>query len=194
MTRFRWIFVAPLMFVLVGCIKTRHEEEKTGLFENDFDKMLAAFEQVEQNKTTRADLEGIGFLANAPNVKHLPGAEGMKEIFGEQCFDTALRDKNNIQPLLEELSHYEMVIVPFKNIIEEKDRIYFSTQETDTEGKDASLLFVIKDDLVVYKTKRIINIDKHESEHAFAEGVLSFLEKFGGGIGKLYDLIKKLKP
>ncbi len=195
MTRtIRWLLFLPILVLGVGCVSTHHEEEKTGLFKNDCDKMMAAFDEVRQGTTTRDELTRIGFLSDAPNVKRLPGAEGMKQIFGEQCFDTALRDKNNIQPLLEELNHYQMIIVPFKDIVTEKDRIYFSTQNTDTEGKDASLLFVLKDDVVVYKTAEVVNVDKHESEHAFAEGLLNFLDKFGGGIGRLYELVKKLKP
>lgn len=192
--RIRWLLIVPLLTMTVGCVSTRHEEEKTGLFNDDADQMMVAFDRVEQGKTTKDELGEIGFSSKAPNVKRLDGPDGMKAILGEQCFDTALRDKNNIQPLLEELSHYSMLIFPLKDVIKTEDRFYFSTKNTDTVGKDDEFVFIMKDGLVIYKAPKLSNIDKHESEHAFAEGLFAVLEKFGGAVGKLYDLLKKFKP
>ena len=179
-------------FVGSGCTTTRTESIRTGLFSNDAEKMMEAFDLIVQGKTTKEELEQIGFIYDSPNVKVLPGAEGMRASFGEQCFDTAMRDKNNVEPLLEELSHYEMIIFPLKEVIEKEDRFYFSTQDTFTVGRDDELVFVLKDGKVLYKAPRLQKIDKHDSEHAFAEGLFKLVEKFGGVAGKLYDLLKKL--
>lgn len=192
--RIRWLFIIPVLSIVSGCVSTHHEEEKTGLFGNDPIKTMTAFELVEQGKTTQKELEQIGFDSNAPNVNRLMGPEGMKELLGEQCFDTALRDGNNILPLFQELSHYSVFIFPLRDIIETEDRFYFSTKNTDTVGRDDKFVFILKDGVVIYKAPKLANIDKHESEHAFAQGLLNVLEQFSGGISKLYDLIKKLKP
>lgn len=194
MRRIGWFMFVPILMMAVGCIKTRHEEEKTGLFDNDPEKTMTAFEKVEQGKTTQEQLEQIGFDSGAPNVNRLMGPEGMKELLGEQCFDTALRDGGNILPLFQELSHYSVLIFPLRDVIEKEDRFYFSTKNTDTVGRDDKFVFILKDGVVIYKAPKLANIDKHESEHAFAEGLLNVIEKFGGSIGKLYDLLKKLKP
>ena len=189
-------FIPPLVFcfafLVSGCTTTKTEYVRTGLFDNDPQKMIEAFRVVEQGKATKQDLEAIGFLSGAPNVKVLPGAAGMREIFGEQCFDTAMRDKNNVQPLLEELSHYEMIIFPLKEVIEKEYRFYFSTQDKFTVGRDDEFVFVLKDGIVIYKAPRLASIDRHESEHAFAEGLFKLVEKFGGTAGKINDLLKNV--
>ncbi|TSC82438.1 MAG: hypothetical protein G01um101419_594 [Parcubacteria group bacterium Gr01-1014_19] len=192
-------FLIPLLiifsvFFTSGCTTTKTESVKTGLFGDDVEKLMEAFDLVVQGKTMKEELECIGFIYDSPNVKVLPGADGMREIFGEQCFDTAMRDKNNVEPLLEELSHYEMVIFPLREVIEKEDRFYFSTKDTFTVGRDDELVFVLKDGKVIYKAPRLEKIDRHDSEHAFAEGLLHVIEKFGGSLGKVYDLLKKLKP
>lgn len=184
--------VACSLFVGSGCTTTKTEFVRTGLFGDDLQKMMDAFDAIEQGKTTKQELEAAGFIYDSPNVKVLPGAQGMREIFGEQCFDTAMRDKNNVEPLLEELSHYEMVIFPLKEVIEREDRFYFSTQDKFTVGRDDELVFVLKDGKVIYKAPRLEKIDRHESEHAFAEGLFKLVEKFGGTAGKINDLLKKV--
>lgn len=197
MRKIRWLLFLPILTLAIGCISTHHEEEKTGLFENDCKKMLDAFELVkadEKNGATLEDLEKIGFSLDAPNVRRRSGIEGMKAVFGEQYFDTAGRDPNSAKPQFSVLGKYRMLTFPFKDIVTTEDRFYFSTKNTDTEGKDVALLFVLEDDKVIYKAAEVVNIDKHESEHAFAEGLLNFIEKFGGSLGKIYDLLKKFKP
>ncbi len=186
------LLIISSVFFTSGCTTTRIESVKTGLFDDDPEKTMAAFRSVVQGATTKEELEQIGFVYDSPNVKVLPGAAGMREIFGEQCFDTAMRDKNNVEPLLEELSHYEMIIFPLKEVIEKEDRFYLSTKDTFTVGRDDELVFVLKDGKVIYKAPRLEKIDRHDSEHAFAEGLFKLVEKFGGTAGKINDLLKKV--
>ncbi|MDO8467261.1 MAG: hypothetical protein Q7S83_03940 [bacterium] len=188
--------IPPLMlcsvFFVSGCTTTKTETKMTGLFDNDAEKMIAAYDLVEKDKTTLAQLTEIGFNPKAPNVSTLDGPEAMRAIFGEQAFDTALRDRKNIRELLDELSHYSMIEVPYFYLEEKEDRFYFSTQDTFRDGKEARLRFVLYDGVVIYGDKKHVIIKGHESESAFAEGLFKLVEKFGGAAGKINDLLKKV--
>ncbi|MEK7653886.1 MAG: hypothetical protein AAB345_01210 [Patescibacteria group bacterium] len=59
-------------------------------------------------------------------ARHMSGVEAMKYVFGDQCFENALRDSARIQPLLKELARYELLIIP----VEEKGkRMFFLLQD-----------------------------------------------------------------
>jgi hypothetical protein len=180
----KWTRAAPLLFlVLVGCVKTRIEEVKTGLFDDDPEKMMKAYEKVKVGETTQKQLEEIGFKLNAPNVDRRGGVDVMEALFQGQSFQGVVTDfvkcgKGN--DLFQELNRYEMVRFPYKYIETKTDRIYFSNQETTVEGKDYLITIVLKDGLVVYAPPaRRREIKEKFSDGAFLEGIVEFLNKYG---------------
>lgn len=180
------------VFLVSGCTTTKVETKMTGLFDDDLGKLMAAYDRVVKDQTTEPELKELGFDLHAPNVTEFPGPDACRVLFGEQCFDTAMRDGENFKKLLKQLSPYRMFVIPYSNIVEEEDRFYFSTQDTYRNGHDVMLLFVLEEDLVIYCAKKRVNIKEHSSESAFAEGLFKLVEKFGGTAGKINDLLKKV--
>lgn len=182
----KWTRAAPLIFLMcfVGCVKTRKEEVKTGLFGDDPEKMLEAFKKVKVCETTREKLEEIGFHLNAPNIDHFGGVDAMDQLFkGGQSFQGVVNEflkcgKDN--ELFKELNRYELVRIPYKDIETRTDRFYVNKKETTREGKDVLITIVLKDDIVVYApAPRNVNIKETSSDGAFLEGLVEFLDKYG---------------
>lgn len=187
----RFAFLLIILPLLAACSVTKDSIITTGLFNDNLDAMLAAFDKVEQGKTTKGDLTDLGFNLAAPNIQHLPGPDSMKAIFGDMVFQSALNDKDKVESLLAELNHYEMYSIPYKEIESETDQIYFSNKETHREGVDVLLTFVLKDGVVIYRGKRHRAINETEKDYGFAQGLINTIRD-AAGIGNFARQIEKL--
>ncbi|GEM_PF-2820997 len=182
----KWNRAVPVIFLMcfIGCIKTRKEEVKTGLFGDDPEKMLEAFKKVKVGETTRQELEKIGFNLNVPNIDRRGGVEAMDQLFpGGQSFQGVVNEflkhgKDN--ELFKELSRYEMIRIPYKDIEIKTDRIYLNKKVTTREGKDILITILFKDDVVVYApAAHRIDIKETSSDGAFLEGLVELLNTYG---------------
>lgn len=196
----KWTRAAPLIFLMcfIGCVKTRKEEVKTGLFGDDPEKMLEAFKRVKVGETTREQLEKNGFNLNAPNVDRRGGVEAMDQLFpGGQSFQGVVREfleHGKDGELFKELNRYEMIRIPYKDIETTTDRIYLNKKETIREGRDILITIVFKDDVVVYAPPaRRIDIKETSSDGAFLEGLIEFLDKYGKFGSNIKDWSERLR-
>ncbi|TSC83026.1 MAG: hypothetical protein G01um101419_298 [Parcubacteria group bacterium Gr01-1014_19] len=65
-------------------------------------------------ETYRVPSENSKPTSEVQGVRCLSGADAMKYLFGDHCFETALSDSSKIQPLLEEIKRYELMIIPLE--------------------------------------------------------------------------------
>ena len=164
--------------VLSGCRTYDYTLIKTGLFNNNLQAMMAAYQKIVPDLTTREELKNLGFNLDAPNVKRLDGPRAMKQLFGDNFFQNAFVTKSKLEEFLIELNYYEMVIVPYQDITQISDRFYISDKETYKKGDDLNIYIVFKDDKVVYRAKNYTEIKETRTSEAFLQGLLDLFEKF----------------
>lgn len=185
-----WRFVLLCFLATPACTLTRHSEAKPHMFldkehpEAQLASLDAQYESVVVGKTTWADLGEAGFQFGDSNVRIVSGAEAVKIIFGENVFQGLVRNPDQLDVFLSEFNPYRLVLIPHKDVSEKSDLIYFSEMASHRFGHDIKFTIVLKDDLVVYKTKSIEHMDEHELEKAFGLGFLRFLGLVSGEIDK----------
>ena len=179
----RWRRLVPIALVLVtaiGCTSTKISTVETGLFENNPDKITAAYDelkkQVRSGKViTKEELECMGFDLRAPNIELVPGPDAFSRIFGGEFF----LDKAGIGKLpssFQELSRYQGYSIPYQELKTTADRIYISTQEIWRRGIQMKILVILKDDKsVCYHEMESLHVDTYMSRHAPLEGIITLI-------------------
>ena len=159
-------------------VRTKTETVQTGLFGNNREALLAAFEKIEEGKTTRGELTSMGFALSAPNIEIIEGAEAIRAIFG----DEALRNLDLAQPAryLNEYREYQLVTIPYRDLKTRTDRIYISTKDTYRKGWNSSFSIVLKGDTVMYRRERKVFVDTHEVDKAFLQGFIEIVSGING--------------
>jgi hypothetical protein len=194
---------APAFFFLIavvqGCTTTRTEKIKTGLFENDPDKMLVAYRKIKPFETTRQQLESQegGWDFSVDNVKHFGGADALREI-SEDAFQGIFKEfMQNEEKLLEFwkiLNPYSMVRIYYHEVVTTTDRFYLNTKETTRVGRSMALTIVFREDLVVYcPPPRDEKINETTEDYAILQGLLDVIEKYGGFGENIRDAIEKIR-
>jgi outer membrane murein-binding lipoprotein Lpp len=194
----RFARAAPIVALLVlsGCVVTKESTVKTGLFNDNFQELSAAYEKVDQmerGKATRQEIEALGFNFSADNVERVPGPFAFRRIFGENVFQNALSDYSKADVLLAELNQYKAFFIPYKDITTRTDRFYFSKKEIIRKGDDLLILIMFKKDVLFYADFQYVKIDSKESEGAFAQGLLDIIEKYGKFGSNLRDVIDNIR-
>ena len=192
------IVLAILIPLSIGCTFTTSNVVKTGLFNNDLERLMAEFKKIEPDKTTRDDVIKAGFRLDAPNIESLDGPEAMKEIFTEQSFQAVLRDPEKLEAILKDLNRYHMVSIPYVDVTTDADRFYFSRKDTHTFGFKVTIKFIFKGDgsgrdVLIFRSKKYREINEHKTEYAFAQGFLDLAEKITGISGSVRDLTDSVK-
>lgn len=196
----KWTRAAPLLFLIsVGCTTTRRDSVKTGMFGDDLGKLYKAYLIIDElkKKPTKKELEEIGFKFDSQNVERVPGTQAFQDIFGADVFRGAIGKPEDAKKLAEEYKHYYGIYIPFREIVEEIDRIYFTTQETHRTGDDFKIRFIFmrvdNEDIIQYMDCKKVRVDEHKSESAFAEGLVKIIDKYGKFGSNLRDLVDNLK-
>ncbi len=181
---------------MCSCTVTQTDINKTGMFDDDINKLLVAYDKIRPGQKG-SEIQALGFNFEAKNVKQMPGPKAMVALFGPNVFQSALMDHSRLDKLLEELNHYKLVQIPFRDIVSIKDRFYFSRKESTRAGQDLVIRLVFRDDALVYRDKEYHKIDEKLSDYAFAEGFLEIMQKLesvgsaASGIKDLIDTFKK---
>lgn len=170
------VAVALLSAAATGCTSVITSTVETGLFENNPEKIVAAYENLEKRKLgdeiiTFQDLEHLGFNLKAPNVETVPGTFALKRIFGDAVF----RDKNGVEKPdinLEEFSKYRGYSIPYQRIEITSDRIYLSELEVLQKGSQVQIFLLLKQDKLCYCDLRAVTIDTRYSHYALLEGLI----------------------
>ncbi len=175
--------VLLLLALFVGCTSTDFSVLETGMFENNPEKIIQAYEKVGQldgdSKAVplkKADLELMGFRFSAPNVEEMPGPEAFQVIFGSEVLQNGSDSKRGS---VKELETYRGFYLPYRNISTTTDRIYFSHQETFQIGAVANILFIFKGDELCYHELRAIKIEAYQSHYAAGETLIRVLKAPG---------------
>ncbi|TSC89584.1 MAG: hypothetical protein G01um10143_74 [Parcubacteria group bacterium Gr01-1014_3] len=200
----RLLVFAMLIPLGIGCTITKTDVVKTGLFENDLEKISKAYEEIEKKpkgSVATKDLESAGWNFKSANVRRLSGRTAFRRIFGEGVFQGALaevtktgeEDKSKVDALLRDMNQYHAIFIPYKDVNTYVDRFYFSTKETAQNGDDLLILFMFKNDMLVYCDYEYVKIDSKQSEGAFAQGLLELFEKFAGVADTVKDLAEKIR-
>ncbi|MEK7192024.1 MAG: hypothetical protein AAB646_00720 [Patescibacteria group bacterium] len=185
--------ILPLAALLCfsNCTIIREDIRKTGLFGDDLEKMMAAYQEIRPDQTTREDLERIGFkLKGVSNVEQSVGSDAIKAMFGSNVFQSAGTDKAKVDEFMSSMNDYEMFLIPFRDIVTTTDRIYWSRRDMFREGKDAAIIIIFKGNKVIFRGKRSVDIKEKVSDYAFGQGFLELIEKvatFSGNTNGLFD-------
>lgn len=175
----------------------RFREKTTGLHKDNLEALLAAFNKIENNKTTRGFYEKeLGFdvfSRRVKNVKIVGGVEAFQDIYGPNVFQQTSIEKLKDPKTTSEFNRFTLVKIPFVRITTEKDRIYFSKQETIRVGDEVWLSTMFYDDVVVYHAPKIEHIDEKETDFAFAQGLIEWLEKIAVGTGSIRKVLEALE-
>lgn len=196
----KWTRAAPLIFLIsVGCTTTHNESIKTGLFGDDINKIFEAYGVIDKcgPNPTNEKLKELKWNFDAPNIERVPGPAAFRRIFGDNFFQGAGSDLAKMKEALKEAEKFHAFFIPFKDIKVEKDRIYFSTQETHRSGDDLMIIFIFEKqdcgEVLYYKDMQYVKIDSHESESAFAQGLSEFIDKYGKFGSNIKDLSERLR-
>lgn len=212
----RFMFHVSCFMSLIGCTITDTSIVNTGLYGGDLDGMYAGYKKVkkmDKGRSTITDVECAGFLVQhenkTPNVELITGAAAFRRIFSDNVYQGALAQfreeqakkaqgdkevvKKTVERLLDEVENYELYIVPFKVIVTETDRYYFSTKETIRKGDDLTILILFDGEKFVHIDCRHIKIDTRDSTSAFAQGVIDILKEYLGPASALNDFMNKIR-
>lgn len=168
-------FEVLLCFIIFGCTFTEKSVNKPKMFDGDFEKLKALYEKIRPDFTTWQQLVQMGFAFEDSNIEVFAGARAFKFIFGEDVFQGAARARGELDQLLDQLNLYRAVIIPHRDIKVVRDRIYFTSRETFSQGHDARFILLFQGEMVRYKTHDIENVDKYELAKAWGQGVLDFI-------------------
>ena len=197
------VAVALLAAAGSGCTSTRISAVETGLFENDPEKMTAAYEALEKKvigreALTLADLECLGFDLKAPNIEPLTGTIAFKRIFGDSVF----RDKNGVEkPDFNLDTKYRGYVIPYRWIETTSDRIYISEYEEFRKGTQVQILLLLKQDQplqdlrLYYCELQRARIDTYFSHYALFEGLIIMIKAPGkAALGIMEKLQEYQRP
>ncbi len=181
--------VALLGAAVSGCTSVRTDTTETGLFENDPDKLVSAFEYLEEKtsngeRLTLEDLECLGFNLKAPNIEDMPGPTALKRIFGDTVFldekGAARADVN-----LSEFAQYRGYTIPYRRIETTTDRFYMSEYEQLQKGVQLQILLLLKKEKLCYCELRAVRLDTYYSHNAPLEGLIALIRSPGKAALKL---------
>lgn len=168
-----------------GCTKLRKRVEKDRtvpeMFGNDHAKIAAEFEKIARGKTTRDELEQMGFDLKAKNVQILVGVPAFRELFGPDVFRNM--EQNGFDRRLPELNRYSLYQIPFKDTLKTSDYFYINKKTTTLVGWDTMFTIVLHDDLVVYAAPRKVYRDETKVDRAFLQGLLEIFGRMGALVG-----------
>lgn len=188
--------VLPLFFLLTlpGCVVTREDDMRTGLFENNIRELIKAFDKTKHGQT-KEEIERLGFNFSAYNIKSLPGVDALREIYGEEGWREILRgiswsaenaaERND--KILEAFNAYVLYIIPYRLVITKEDRIYLNKKEIKIKGDDLTIKFLFKKDKLIYKTHSYVRLDEEKVEKAFLLGLIKLAE----GSSRAADIWKR---
>jgi len=167
--------------LISGCkssifIRTKYQDTRTGLFGNNREELLAAFEKIEKGKTTKEDLGAIG-LSITNNVEIFEGVPAFKELFGQEAFRNL--DPLKFEEYLPEYNRYSLIQYPYKQLEIKSDRVYINRRKIHTFGWDIMLTVVLRDDIVIYSAPRKVFWDKMDNDKAFLQGLVDIIEDIG---------------
>ncbi len=195
-------YLVPLMLVLVavaGCTSTKITQVETGMFDNSPERLLAAYELVENRIgnneiLTRQEFEAMGFDLKAPNVEDLPGQLALKRLFGDAAFKGRNGSKKAAASL-NQFADYRGYVIPHKRIMTVSDRIYISEKEIFRTGESIRILILFRGDNLCYHQLECVKIDTYYSRYAFADAILSGLKGPGkAAAGILETLYEYERP
>lgn len=201
MNRILTVFLLAALTSGCGSVirSTRKDVVKTGLFENDPQKLLMAYQQVKDGQTTE-EVSKLGFKLDSPNVKQALGVDAIKMILGDNVFQSAMtnimQNPESLRKALAELSPYKLYVIPYQNITTVSDRFYINRQDTKRNGKNYQIFIAFKDDKVVYRSNSLLEIQESTSEDAFMKGLFDLLKEIAGvksSVTELEPLIPKRK-
>lgn len=193
---------APLLLmIVVGCKITKYDTIKTGMFSDKPEEHLSVYSKVKNldKKPTKKELEEIfHFNFNSPNVEQVPGPMAFRIIFGDNYFQGGGSNPANLAPSLTEAGKYYGVFIPFRYIVTEIDRIYFSTKKIHRVGDDILMrcIFKLTDDnrdILYYVDCQSKKIDSEESDSAFAQGLVELIDHYGNFGGNVNAIVNKIK-
>lgn len=184
-----------ILLFLTSCTITREESIKTGLLKDNPEDLLLKFNDIKNNETTKAGLAELGFtnLAKTKNVRVFVGVEAFAEIYGKEAFSRIDSAKLISSEFMTELNRFTLFKIPYRFVVIEEDRFYFSTKEMIRRGDDMSLSIVLREDLVIYHAPKHVRIDEKTIDSAFMQGLLDIIEKYGGAGETFKDLVEKLR-
>ena len=171
------LFLFLIMLSIVGCTSTNLQIVETGMFDNNPDNIIAAYNQVEKCSESlteaplkKKDLEEMGFKFSAPNVEEISGPTAIRIIFGSMTFQND--SKANLEA-------YKGFAVPYQRISKTTDRIYISHKETFYSGDVANILFLFKGEELCYYQLQSVKIDIYQSHYALGESLITILQAPG---------------
>ena len=172
----KMVVVFVVAMFLTGCKSYEYRKVQSGLFGNDAKRLMAAYESLKPGVATRADVAKLGFFS-ALNVKHVPGNEALQQLLGQNYFQSGiLRGGKVDEDLLKSLNDYEMLVVPYKDLVEEKSYFYFSTRDEKLTGKELNIYFVFKGDSLIYSARNYREVEEKRKNKAFMQGVFPWLK------------------
>ncbi len=170
---------------LCGCESVRKRKKivkvMPNVFDNDPTKLAEAFKKIVWKKTTRQELEVMGFKLGTKNVPIVVGVPAFLELFGKEAFRNM--EQNGFLDRLPELNRFSFVQFPFQDTLETSDRIYLNKKTTTFVGWDMMFTIVMHDDLVVYAAPRHVYHDETRVDKAFLRGLIEFFSEIGQVVG-----------
>lgn len=166
--------VMALCLIAIGCTSTSRSRTEAGLFGNNPEALLSAYEHIEKKilsgeAITIDDLKEAGFDLDASNIKSIPGITALKIIFGEAVFKDSVGD----------FSEYRGYLIRYRDIKVVTDRIYISHKETTLKGMQAKILILLKDDVLCYSELESEKLDIYYSEYELFKGILNAIKSPG---------------
>ncbi|OGZ54451.1 MAG: hypothetical protein A3B25_00740 [Candidatus Ryanbacteria bacterium RIFCSPLOWO2_01_FULL_48_26] len=177
--------IVATVFLSSGCAsvrkKTVHQRVVTGLYDNQLDVLTTNFSRIKERKTTRTELEKMGFtLKNVPNMKVLEGVPAFEELFGKEGFRNLDLEKS--VDILRELGLFTLYKIPYKDVTTVSDRIYMNRQKTTVKGPDSMFTIIVRDELVVYSKKNLLFNDTVEQRKRILGGPIDLIGEAGGAV------------
>ncbi len=196
--------------LLAGCTITDTTVVNTRLFKGDIKLMHAGYKEVRKLKRGEAtinDVEQIGFRVQfehrTPNVECVTGAMAFRRIFGDTIYQGAFNSakklaqekggEDAVRALIDAVEAYEAYFVPFKVIVTESDRYYWSEKEILRKGDDLMIILLFDGEKFVHIDWRHLKIDTRDSTYAFAQGLIDILKEYLGPASALNDFYQKIR-
>ena len=189
-----------LLLFSTGCgsiIKTTKKDHvRNGLFNNDPQKLLAAFEQFKDGQTIE-EVSQLGFKLDSPNINHALGINAIKMLLGDNVFQSAMtnimQNPESLKKALAEFAPYQLYTIPYQDITTVSDRFYINRKDTTRDGKNYQIYIAFKDDKVVYRSKSLLEVKESSTEETFLLGLFDLLKEVAG-VKSSADEVKPLIP
>lgn len=183
-----------LIISALGCTTTRISDIRSGILEDDLDRLLAVCERIdrmEKGEVNQKDLEAMGIDLGAPNVQIARGLPALKRLFGGTVVPGSANLNEQSGNVGEVFSEYKICIIPYRRIKIVSDRIYFSKKETTVKGHDMTLYMLFKKDVLYYSDYRYVHLDTYNSEYAFAQAIFTLLQAPRELMGALNEFLQQ---